>query len=132
MPRDTFPRKDPWSVGLDCADCAHFAAPPRWPDTERVSRCSLHDLSLAVELNRKGFKQGEWFCSDFEDAGHTLQQGSLGRLFHATPPPCVPRAALGKLDEIRHELRADALYGFSGEGRDLKEVPFVELTRDRD
>jgi hypothetical protein len=130
MVRDTFqrlPNLD--SVGLDCAECSHFAGPSKWPDREQVSRCSLHDLSLAVELNPKGYKASEWFCRGFEDAGHTVQQGPLARLFGLTPMPAVSQAALGKLDEMRLELRVDVLYGFSSEGKDLKEIPFAEIAR---
>jgi hypothetical protein len=129
--RDTFPRTRWGSVALDCADCSHFAAPPSWPDSERVSRCSLHGLSLAVELGPKGYRPGEWFCRDFEDGGHPVEQGPMARLFGVTPPPAVSRAALRKLGAIRPELRADVLYGFAGEGEELIEIPFADLARDR-
>ena len=128
--KDTFPRTRWGSVGLDCADCAYFDGPAKWPDRERVSRCSLHDLSLAVQLGPKGYKPNEWFCRDFTDSGHTAELGPMARLFGAAPLPAVPRAALKKLDEIRRELRADVLYGFAGEGKELIEIPFAELSRE--
>jgi hypothetical protein len=127
MIRDTFPRTRWGSVGLDCADCSHFAGPPGWPDAERASRCSLHDLSLAAELDARGFKVDEWFCRDFDAAGHTIAQGPLARLAGLAPTPSVSPDALAKLDEIRSELRSGVLYGFSGEGRNLKEIPFSEM-----
>jgi hypothetical protein len=131
MIRDTFPRTRWGSVGLDCADCSHFDGPPGWPDAERVSRCSLHDLSLAVELDARGYKVDEWFCRDFEDAGHTVVQGPLARLLSVTPTPSVSPDALAKLDEIWSELRSGVLYGFSGEGKDLKEIAFSEMVNGR-
>ncbi len=131
MTRDTFPRTRWGSVALDCADCAYFAGPPTWPDSERVSRCSLHGLSLAVELSPKGFKADEWFCRDFTDSGHAVEQGPMARLFGAAPRPAVPRAALKKFDEIRPQLQRDVLYGITGPGEELKEIPFAELAKDR-
>jgi hypothetical protein len=96
-----------------------------------VSRCGLHDLSLAVELGPKGYKPDEWFCRDFADAGHTAESGPMARLFGAASRPAVPRAALKKFDEIRPQLQTDVLYGIAGESRGLKEVPFAELAGDR-
>lgn len=131
--RDTFPRFRRFGpVTLDCAECSHFAGPPDWPDRERVSRCSLHGISLAAELGPKGFKSGEWFCRDFDDAGHTIQQGPMARLFNAPPPTAVSAAALKKLDEIRPELQTNVLYGLTEEGRELKEIPFAELLSGRE
>ncbi|MGD0167211.1 MAG: hypothetical protein ABSC51_07980 [Gaiellaceae bacterium] len=128
---DAFPRTRWGSVGLDCADCAYFDGPPKWPDRERVSRCSLHDLSLAVELGPKGYKPGEWFCRDFTDSGHTAELGPMARLFGAAPLPAVSQTALRKLGEIRPELQAGVLYGIAGEREELIEISFADLARDR-
>ncbi|HEV2104449.1 MAG TPA: hypothetical protein VGU27_01880 [Candidatus Eisenbacteria bacterium] len=130
--RDTFPHTARWdSVGLDCSDCVHFAGPPSWPDVERMSRCTLHRLSLAVELGPNGYKEGEWFCRDF--AARALQErGLLHRLFgrsgtHTRASPDAVR----HLNGIKPELQPHVLYGFHGEDGNLKECPFAQLREPR-
>jgi hypothetical protein len=67
---DTFSYTARWdSVGLDCSSCTHFVGPKTWPDTSRVSSCSLHKVSLEIELSSNGYKYWEWFCSNFSDDG---------------------------------------------------------------
>jgi hypothetical protein len=112
MVRDTFPHTARWdSVGLDCSGCVHFRGPRAWPDLDRVCSCARHGLSLAVELNSQGFKDGEWFCTSFEASGR------------ARPSDAVIR----HLQSIRAELRADVLYGFYAADGNLKEHEFSEL-----
>ena len=127
--RDTFPHTARWdSVGLDCSYCAHFAGPSSWPDVERISRCTFHSVSLAVELRPDGYKQGEWFCRDFSATAPRETPGFLSRLFgragahaHASPE------AVRHLNEIKTELQPQVLYGFYGEDGNLKERPFAQL-----
>lgn len=57
------------SVRLDCIDCRFFHGPDKWPDTERVSSCTLHTLSLSLELGETNYKRWEWFCRDFNNSG---------------------------------------------------------------
>ena len=98
------PIKDPFSysarwdtIGLDCSNCVYFIGPESWPDENRISRCSLHKLSLAFELRADGYKQGEWFCKNFEDNG-------------------AVKKAIIELDNIRDSLESQVLYG--GYGRE--------------
>ena len=126
--RDTFPYTARWdSVGLDCSLCCHFADPPSWPDLERVSRCALHDVSLAVELGVNGYKSGEWFCRDFEERDPSKPPGLLARLLGKRPRAHASTAALHHLDEVRYSLQSEVLYGFYGEDGNLIEHPFTGL-----
>jgi hypothetical protein len=95
--KDTFKYDARWdSVGLDCSFCRHFRGPSEWPDTDRVSRCELHGVSLAIELAGSGYKDLEWFCRDFADTGR------------AFPP------AVAHLEMLRDELEPRILYRFYG------------------
>jgi len=109
---DTFPHTARWdSVGLDCAFCLHFVGPGSWPDGQRVSRCTLHDLSLDIELAPNGYKEGEWFCRDFT----------------AGPDGRASMHAIAHLNRVRANLRPRVLYGFNGPDGTLKEHDFQEL-----
>lgn len=47
--KDIFSYSSRWdSIGLSCAGCKYFQGPIQWPDTEKQSRCELHNISLAV------------------------------------------------------------------------------------
>lgn len=108
--KDTFKYEARWdSVGLDCSDCRHFRAPSEWPDVERVSRCELHCVSLAIELAASGYKDMEWFCRDFADTGR------------AFPP------AVAHLETIRQELAPRVLYRFYGADGYLVEHQMEQL-----
>jgi Protein of unknown function (DUF3592) len=109
---DTFPYTARWdSVGLSCSHCAHFRGPDQWPDTARTSRCTLHGLSLAVELDGRGFMEGEWFCRDFKDGGKAHAQ------------------SVRHLDAIRGSLQTGVLYELHCIDRKLGEHPFDQLRR---
>lgn len=128
MIKDTFSYTARWdSVGLDCADCTHFEGPQSWPDSERASRCSLHDLSLEIELGADGYKNGEWFCREFQDSGNRTRPSLIARLLGLRGSPRTSPAALRHLDENRDQLQSDMLYGFYGRDGNLKEFPFSEL-----
>jgi hypothetical protein len=110
------PIKDPFSysarwdsVGLDCSHCIHFVGPVTWPDLESKSHCGLHKVSLAVELGKNGFKDGEWFCKDFTDNGKANKE------------------ALEQLEKTRDSLLPKVLSGAYGGDGFLKEVPFEKL-----
>ena len=109
--KDTFPYEARWdSVGLDCSNCTHFRAPSRWPDERRQLCCSLHGLSLAVELGPNGYKLGEWFCRNFSDDGTAF-----------------PKAA-AHMNRERAAFAPGVLYGFYRKNGELREVPFTELS----
>jgi hypothetical protein len=80
-----------------------------WPDRERISHCGLHNVSLAIELAKNGFKEGEWFCKDFADNGKANKK------------------AAEELEKTRNSLLPKVLYGAYGEDGFLKEVPFEKL-----
>jgi len=106
---DTFQRAARWdSVGLDCSSCRHFAGPEQWPDTQRVSCCKLHSLSLAIEIGEDGHKKWEWFCRDFANKD-------------AFPP------AVQHFLSIRAELEAGILYRLYRTGGCLLEYRFADL-----
>jgi hypothetical protein len=68
-------------------------------------------VSLAIELRKAGYKEGEWFCKEFtnnEDASSK---------------------AIVELETIKEELQEGLLYGAYGEGRILKEYSFDSLER---
>jgi hypothetical protein len=107
---DDFPRLARWdSVGLDCAFCVHSRPPVTWPDTERALCCGLHRVSLAIELDARGFKNGEWFCADFAGGDRTNQ------------------AAAAHLATKSPELRPYVLYEFKAAGDQVAEHPFGDL-----
>lgn len=110
------PIKDPFSysarwdsVGLDCSYCIHFVGPLTWPDRERTSHCGLHNVSLAIELAKNGYKEGEWFCKDFADNGRANKK------------------AVEELEKTRDSLLPKILYGAYGKDGYLKEVSFEKL-----
>ena len=106
---DPFSYSARWdSVGLDCAFCRHESA-TEWPNLKRDYGCKLHSISLEKELGKNGFKEGEWFCSSYENNGK------------ANPK------ALVELESIREQLAPQVLYGAYGANNQLKEIPFVEL-----
>lgn len=107
--KDTFKYEARWdSVGLDCSDCLHFRGPSQWPDTARVSWCELHGVSLAIELGESGYKNMEWFCYDFADAG-------------AFP------SAVAHLESVRQQLEPRVLYRFYGTDGYLVEHQMEQL-----
>lgn len=107
--KDPFSYVARWSsIGLDCSNCEHFRGPDIWPDTQRVSKCTLHDLSLAVQLNDNGHKQGEWFCASFSNLGTANQ------------------SAVREFESVRPELRTTVLYGGYGKNNKLVEIEFHE------
>ena len=107
---DTFEYSARWdSVGLDCGYCIHFSGPNTWPDEDQISRCTLHGLSLALELNQRGYKQWEWFCKDFEDTGKAFSE------------------AVAHFRSIRNELSPGILYRLYGKDDKLLEFPFEEI-----
>jgi len=106
--KDTFPYSARWdSVGLDCSDCQYFRGPEKWPDTNRVSRCEFHHVSLALELQENGYKLWEWFCRDF--AGEAFP------------------AALAHFHLIREQLEPKVLYRFYGTDGFLVEHKMEDL-----
>lgn len=108
--KDTFPYEDRWdSVGFDCSDCQHFRGPEKWPDTNRVSRCEFHHVSLALELQENGSKLWEWFCRDFADAG------------------TASRAPLKHFHLIHEQLEPRVLYRFYGTDGFLLEYKMEDL-----
>ena len=114
--RDPFSYSDRWdSVGLDCCQCVHFAGPEKWPDIQRISHCSMHKISLSVELARSGYKSGEWFCKDFKDDGK-------GR---------TSLKALQEFNAVKDQLEPLKLYGAYGENGNLKEYNFNDLPTKR-
>lgn len=47
--KDIFSDFSRWdSIGLNCAGCKHFQAPPQGPDIDKQSRCEMYNISLAV------------------------------------------------------------------------------------
>ncbi len=113
--RDPFSYAARWdSVGLTCSSCRHFYPPPTWPDKEFKARCRKHDIPLVILYDScgSGFLGGEYFCSAYEDGGRTFLK------------------ALEELEEVRHELDANTLYGASNDAdkrRTLKQFPFSQL-----
>lgn len=55
------------SIGLDCSNCKNFVGPEKWPDLKKESRCVFHNKSLEIELGNNCYKEGEWFCKNFEN-----------------------------------------------------------------
>lgn len=110
--RDTFKYTARWdSVGLDCSNCINEMNPNNWPDVNRVYSCKLHKIYLSVELNKEGYKEGEWFCKNFNNKGDANIE------------------ALKNFEAIRPKLSENVLYGFYGENGYLKEIPFSELRK---
>jgi len=108
--KDTFKYSARWdSVGLDCSNCVHFHGPKKWPDIKAESRCMKHNISLRIELNENGFKNGEWFCKSFEDNGSAF-----------TP-------SFEHFTEIRPQLEENMLYGFYGPDGYLLEYEFATV-----
>jgi len=107
--KDPFSYSARWdSVGLDCAFCAHQKE-VEWPNENRDYACLLHGVSLAKTIAKNGFKEGEWFCSSFENNGRANDK------------------AINELNTIKENLASNILYGAYGEEGKLKEIPFNEL-----
>jgi hypothetical protein len=110
MVKDPFSYSARWdTVGVDCAYCVYFAGPPTWPDIQRSSHCGLHKVSLAIELGCNGYKEGEWFCRDFNDNGRAYDK------------------AIEELEAVKESLQTNVLYGAYGPGGCLKEIEFENL-----
>ncbi len=108
--KDVFERTDRWdSVGLHCGRCVHEEA-HGWPDIKKRYRCKLHDISLAIQLDERGYVLGEWFCKDFQNNG----KANLD--------------ALATFNEIKSQLQDKILYRSIDKGGYLKEVPFEQLS----
>ena len=106
---DPFSYSNRWdSVGLDCVFCINQNE-VEWPNTNRDYACKLHNISLASLIAKNGFKEGEWFCSAFEDNGK------------------ANKTAITELTTILTELDPKTLYGAYGENRKLKEISFTKL-----
>jgi hypothetical protein len=107
--KDPFSYSARWdSIGLDCSNCVHQSE-VEWPDKERRYRCILHAMSLAKTIGGNGFKEGEWFCSSFENDGSAN-----------------PRS-MSEFEKIRSELETKVLYGAYGSEGVLKEISFDRL-----
>jgi hypothetical protein len=107
--KDPFSYSARWdSVGLDCTFCKH-QSDAKWPNIAKDYKCNLHKISLAKEIGENGFKDGEWFCSEFSNNGKANSK------------------AVDEFKTIKHELNPDILYGAYGIGQQLKEIPFVDL-----
>ena len=106
--KDIFSYSSRWdSIGLNCAGCKYFQAPPQWPDIDKQSRCELHNISLAVQIGNNGYMEGEWFCSLFE-----------GR---------ADERAYKEFLSLKPKLKKDILYGGYGNDGNLKEVDMNKL-----
>ena len=78
--KDQFSYSARWdSAGLDCSECIHFKGPEKWPDSNGVSRCSLHKVSLNIELGDNNYKEFEWFCKQFMKMEPLLEERILYR-----------------------------------------------------
>jgi hypothetical protein len=103
--KDEFLYDDRWgSVGLDCSKCKYEKKVKKWPIDSGVYYCNFHHKSLDVEINLKGYKEGEWFCKNFENNGN------------------IKKEVMDKFDGIKNNLEEKILYGFYGEDGFLKEV----------
>jgi hypothetical protein len=90
--KDPFTYSARWdSVGLDCSYCKYFKGPQKWPDTNIESVCTFHNFSLKMQLQDNGYKDGEWFCKNFNNE----------RAF--------PKA-VEELESIRGQLKENTLY----------------------
>jgi hypothetical protein len=108
------PVKDPFSysarwdsVGLSCSNCNYFSGPDKWPDVDKLSKCQLHKISLAVELRPEGYMNFEWFCKQFDNKN------------------AFPKA-VDELASIVNILQDEILYRAYGNGY-LIEYKFSEL-----
>lgn len=69
---DPFSHSARWdSVGIDCSLCIHIKSNGNWPNRDKIYSCNLHKISLALQIEKNGYKNGEWFCSDFKDNGNS-------------------------------------------------------------
>jgi len=72
---DPFSHNGRWdSVGLDCEFCCHIISLDKWPNKEKKYQCGLYNILLSIQIQDNGYKQGEWFCSEFKDNGRTNPQ----------------------------------------------------------
>ncbi|NCA78378.1 MAG: hypothetical protein EOM90_18770 [Alphaproteobacteria bacterium] len=104
--KDVFQYTDRWdSVGLRCFNCS-YVNENEWPDIGKKYACKLHGISLAVQLDGRGYVEGEWFCKTFHDNG------------------TANKNALATFNNIKSQLEERVLYGFYGKDGNLKEIPF--------
>jgi hypothetical protein len=109
--KDPFSYSARWdSIGLDCSNCKNFVGPEKWPDINRNSRCSFHKVSLEIELGDNCYKEGEWFCKNFENEN------------------AFPLAIL-ELESVRAELMSKILYRAYGHAGQLIEHNIEELRK---
>lgn len=107
---DDFPRIGRWdSIGIDCSLCRNERT-SGWPNADRPYCCGRYGISLWVEIGPNGYKDGEWFCRDFDGNGRESE------------------SAVHHLRNVRHSLEPHVLYGFV-EGAVLREIPFPQLGR---
>jgi len=107
--KDPFSYSARWdSVGLDCAFCK-YEKEVEWPNKDRDYSCISHGIALVATIAEDGFKEGEWFCSSFENNGKANNK------------------AINELNAMKIELEPNILYGAYGKNGNLKEIPFNEL-----
>ena len=107
--KDIFTYSARWNtVGLDCSFCKHEKS-VEWPNKNRDYACQLHRISLTPTITKDGFKEGEWFCSKFENNGKANVK------------------AINEFESFRGELESNILYGAYGKDGILKEIQFTEL-----
>jgi len=107
---DPFSYSSRWdSVGLDCSNCKYFGEPDKWPDMDKQTKCLFHNISLQRQIGTNGYKEGEWFCKDFNNV-------------NAQPK------ALAEFKFIKENLCANILYGVYGKGKQLIEIEFGNLS----
>lgn len=112
MVKNSFKREGRWdSVGLGCSNCQFFKSPLKWPDHNHEIYCTLHKVSLALELRENNYLGGEWFCKNFQSNGKALKN------------------AVEHLEEVKDQLKENVLYEFGKIGDDLKEVNIDQLRK---
>ena len=108
--KDPFNYTDRWdSVGLRCTKCKFSSIVNGWPDINKTFKCNKYNLSLKLELDDKGFCEGEWFCKAFKNDGSANKD------------------ALNCFNKVHDQLENDVLYGCYGKKGILKEIPFSDI-----
>ncbi len=103
--KDIFTYDGRWdSVGLDCSKCKNERKVEKWPVKNGEYYCNFHHKSLDAEINLEGYKEGEWFCKNFETDGS------------------INKEVMGKFNNIKNKLEEKKLYGLYGDNGFLKEV----------
>ena len=109
--KDTFSYTARWdSVGIDCSSCKFFTGPTEWPDKNNESKCTKHNISLAIELGKDKYKEGEWFCCEYSDDDGFSE-------------------AVKHFYRIKHQLQSGVLYRCN-QGEYLLEYNFDNILRD--